>query len=242
MGRKPSQVFPQTNPGRTDETTEHDHAQDTTQEITNEIPISTNPTYEYEPIENPAKKDITAPPQEEKRNSTKPKRYGFSQSNYTSTTNMCINDLLNVDTETLINLSQLKWFKLPPSKCNRAESEDCSPRSYNEIQYLENSSEWYRAIDEEIAQLIEFNTWKLVPLPEGRRAIGSVWVFRIKRNQNKTITRYKARLCAQGFSLIAGIDYREIFSPVFRMESFRIFLVIVGYKPPNIPKNNKKVI
>jgi hypothetical protein len=136
--------------------------------------------------------------------------------------------LLNIDTECLLNLCQLKWFKLPASKASRAASEDCKPKSYDEIKYLENSSEWYKATDEEIAQLIEFNTWKLVPLPPGRRAIGSTWVFRIKRNANGTITRYKGRLCAQGFSQISGIDYKEIFSPVFRMESFRMFLIIVA--------------
>ena len=36
--------------------------------------------------------------------------------------------------------------------------------------------------------------------------------------------RYKARLCAQGFSQEAGVDYNEIFSPVLRFESVRLFL------------------
>ena len=44
------------------------------------------------------------------------------------------------------------------------------------------------------------NTWKLVDLPKDRKAIGSKWVFKVKRDVNGKVLRYKARLVAQGFN------------------------------------------
>ena len=42
--------------------------------------------------------------------------------------------------------------------------------------------------------------WNLVKLPEGRRIVGSKWVFKIKKDANGAVERYKARLVAQGRS------------------------------------------
>jgi hypothetical protein len=64
-------------------------------------------------------------------------------------------------------------------------------------------------------------TWSLVELPRGRKAIGSKWVFKIKRKSNGEIDLYKARLVAKGFSQKEGIDYIETFAPVVRMSSIR---------------------
>ena len=44
--------------------------------------------------------------------------------------------------------------------------------------------------------------------------MGFKWVFVHKRNENNEVTRYKARLVAQGFSQRPGIDYEETYSPV----------------------------
>lgn len=143
-------------------------------------------------------------------------------------TGLKVSDLVNFGSEELLNILNLQWYKLPPSKASRASSSKDTPVKYSDIEWLENSQEWYKASDEEIAQLISFGTWELVPLPPGRKAVGSVWVYRIKRDKNNVITRYKARLCAQGFSQIKDLDYKEVFAPVFRLESFRLFLAIVA--------------
>ena len=52
-------------------------------------------------------------------------------------------------------------------------------------------------------------------------------MFKIKYNPDGSIERYKARLVAQGFSQVHGIDYTETFSPTIRCESLMIFLAIV---------------
>jgi hypothetical protein len=42
--------------------------------------------------------------------------------------------------------------------------------------------------------------------------------------------RNKARLIAQGFSQVEGIDFGEIFAPVARLEDIRILLAFITSK------------
>ncbi|MCO5575409.1 hypothetical protein L7F22_029210 [Adiantum nelumboides] len=53
-------------------------------------------------------------------------------------------------------------------------------------------------MDEEMVALDVNRTWQLVPLPEGKKAIGCKWVYKIKHKDDGTIERYKARLVAIG--------------------------------------------
>ncbi|CAL9013534.1 unnamed protein product [Prunus brigantina] len=67
---------------------------------------------------------------------------------------------------------------------------------------------------EEISALTMQGTWYLVPRPANTNIVGSKWIYKIKRNSDRTVSHYKARLVAQGFSQEAGFDYDETFSPV----------------------------
>jgi hypothetical protein len=129
-----------------------------------------------------------------------------------------------------MHLAGLEWFKERKIySSNRAVASDLKvPRNHHEIHELPDSDKWLKAEEEEIAQLLAMGTWEVVPLPKGRKAIKSKWVYRIKTDADGNTTRYKARLCACGYSQKAGIDYKEIYSPVFRMESSRMFLTIIA--------------
>ena len=63
-----------------------------------------------------------------------------------------------------------------------------------------DKDKWLAAMREEIEAHRVNGTWQVCALPPGKRAIGCKWVFRLKRNANGSIERYKARLVAQGFS------------------------------------------
>ena len=76
------------------------------------------------------------------------------------------------------------------------------------------SAEWKKAMDEEMEALEQSNTWEMVPLPVGKKIVGSWWVFTIKYHSDRSIARYKARLVAQGYTQSYGIDYFETFAPV----------------------------
>ncbi|GJW23076.1 putative ribonuclease H-like domain-containing protein [Tanacetum coccineum] len=72
--------------------------------------------------------------------------------------------------------------------------------------------------------------WTLVDLPNGKRAIGSKWVFKNKKDERGIMIRNKARLVAQGYTQEEGIDYDEVFAPVARIEAIRLFLAYASFK------------
>lgn len=103
------------------------------------------------------------------------------------------------------------------------------PQVPDHIAQAKDSAEWPQwreAINNELAQLEEYGTWEICDLPLGRKSIGSRWVFTKKFDENGNLSRYKARLVAQGFSQIPGQDYSETFSPVMRLDTLRILCAI----------------
>ncbi|GKA89454.1 putative ribonuclease H-like domain-containing protein [Tanacetum coccineum] len=52
--------------------------------------------------------------------------------------------------------------------------------------------------------------WTLVDLPNSKRAIGTKWVYRNKKDERGIVIKNKARLVAQGYTQEEGIDYDEI--------------------------------
>ncbi|GJX01034.1 retrovirus-related pol polyprotein from transposon TNT 1-94 [Tanacetum coccineum] len=85
-------------------------------------------------------------------------------------------------------------------------------------------------IQEELLQFKLQEVWTLVDLPNGKRAIGTKWVFKNKKDERGIVIRNKARLVAQGYTQEEGIDYDEVFAPVARIEAIRLFLAYASFK------------
>lgn len=78
---------------------------------------------------------------------------------------------------------------------------------------------------------LEMNdTWKIVDLPEGKKAIDSKWVYKMKFDEDGNVTRLKARLVARGDKQVAGKDYNVTFSPVAKFASVRILIALATSK------------
>ena len=88
---------------------------------------------------------------------------------------------------------------------------------------------WVEAMQEEMQQFKKQQVWILVPLPDGKYAIGTKWILKNKRDARGIVVKNKARLVAQGFRQEEGIDYDEVFAPVARVEAIRIFLAFASY-------------
>ena len=56
-----------------------------------------------------------------------------------------------------------------------------------------------------------------MPRPEGSNVIGTRWVFKNKTDEQGVVTRNKARLVAQGYTQVEGVDFDEAFAPVARL-------------------------
>src|SRR3954470_12888126 len=94
---------------------------------------------------------------------------------------------------------------------------------------------WVESMHEELNNFTRNKVWSLVAIPmKNHNVIGTKWVFKNKQDEHGQVTRNKARLVAQGFTQIEGLDFGETFAPVARLESIRILLaypliVILSY-------------
>ena len=109
-----------------------------------------------------------------------------------------------------------------------AISDEDEPKNMNEAINGKNSKYWKDAAENEYQSLLKNNTWELVERPKDKNVITCKWVFKVKRNADGTVDRYKARLVAQGYSQEEGMDYDDTFAPVARYSSIRSLLAIAN--------------
>lgn len=101
------------------------------------------------------------------------------------------------------------------------------PTRYEEAVGDEN---WRRAMESEVDSIQKNGTWELSDLPKNQRAVGLKWVFKLKKDPNGKILKHKARLVAKGYVQKYGIDYKEVFAPVARIETVRTILAYAAQK------------
>ena len=106
-----------------------------------------------------------------------------------------------------------------------------TPADYREASKDDN---WRNAMKEEYDSLVNNDTWELVELPPGRKAIRCKWVYKIKQNSDGTIAKYKARLVAKGFTQKEGIDFNETYAPVTKMTTIKSLISIATIEEMNI--------
>ncbi|TFY78270.1 hypothetical protein EWM64_g5745 [Hericium alpestre] len=102
------------------------------------------------------------------------------------------------------------------------------PRTVDEAKASGEWPQWEAAIEDELGRMKKMGTWELAEKPPGANVVGSWWVFKIKRDASGAIAKYKARLVAQGFSQIPGVDYTDTFAPVAKLSSIRILAALAA--------------
>jgi hypothetical protein len=85
-------------------------------------------------------------------------------------------------------------------------------------------ADWIMAMQEELNNFTRNDIWELVERAIDYNVIGTKWVFKNKQDQDDIIVRNKARLIAQGYTQVEGLDCDETYAPVARLEAIRILL------------------
>jgi Reverse transcriptase (RNA-dependent DNA polymerase)/Integrase core domain/gag-polypeptide of LTR copia-type/GAG-pre-integrase domain len=120
---------------------------------------------------------------------------------------------------------QIKYDKISKNFCTfLTRIEECNePTSFEEAK---KSEIWTKAMHEELNAMNKNYTWDIVPLPLGKKPVGCRWIYKIKFNSDGSIERYKARLVAKGYTQTYGLDYKETFAPVAKMNTVRVLMSV----------------
>ena len=53
---------------------------------------------------------------------------------------------------------------------------------------------------EEYDSIMKNQVWEVVPRPEGKKVVGSRWIYKVKHAIDESVEKYKACFVAKGFS------------------------------------------
>ena len=102
------------------------------------------------------------------------------------------------------------------------------PKTFLEAMQSRDSAFWREAVDDEMDSILSNNTYDIVDLPQGCKAIGCKWIFRKKYHTDGSIQTFKARLVAKGFRQKEGIDYFDTYAPVARTTTIRVLFALAS--------------
>jgi hypothetical protein len=102
------------------------------------------------------------------------------------------------------------------------------PRTLAEAMTRPDAEKWLEAAYAELQAHVMNGTWELTQLPPGRQAIGSRWVFKVKRKPDGSIDKYKGRIVAQGYSQITGVHYGEVFASTACMAAMHTVIALAA--------------
>jgi hypothetical protein len=88
--------------------------------------------------------------------------------------------------------------------------------------------DWVMAMQEELNNFERNQVWTLVERSK-TNVIGTKWVFRNKQDENGVVTRNKARLVAQDFTQVEGLDFEETYALVARLEAIQMLLAYAAH-------------
>lgn len=69
---------------------------------------------------------------------------------------------------------------------------------------------------------------KLVFFQQEKKIVGCKWIFTIECLADETIERYKALIVLEGYTQTYGMDYKETFSQVLKINTIRVLVSITA--------------
>jgi transposase InsO family protein len=91
---------------------------------------------------------------------------------------------------------------------------------------INGNNHWRDAILKENSSLEKNQVGELVPTPPGVKRLDTRYVFKIKRDANGNVIKYKARYVVKGYHQREGIDYSLTYSPTALSSSTRMLIAV----------------
>ena len=105
------------------------------------------------------------------------------------------------------------------------------PRTPKEALQSPHKDKWIKSMGEEYQQHIKYDTFDIVDtLPPNTRVLPTKWVYKLKRNEDGEITRFKSRWVAVGTRQIHGIHYDDTYAAVIRLKTSRAIIAYAVQK------------
>ncbi|MBW0479251.1 hypothetical protein O181_018966 [Austropuccinia psidii MF-1] len=120
------------------------------------------------------------------------------------------------------------WTNEPINKTKEIHSANFSelslldPKNYKQAINSVESKNWEQAISQELQNMAKHSVWSPCNEPNNCKPLTTTWVFKRKTDEDGNLTKFKARLCVQGFNQREGIDYDKGFSPTAPHSLFKI--------------------
>nr|GEX17260.1 retrovirus-related Pol polyprotein from transposon TNT 1-94 [Tanacetum cinerariifolium] len=91
-------------------------------------------------------------------------------------------------------------------------------------------SAWIESMQEELHQFDRLDVWELVDRPLCTNVINMKWLWKNKHDEENTVIGNKSRHVAKGYAQKEGVDFKESFAPVARLEAVRLFIAYAAHK------------
>jgi len=109
--------------------------------------------------------------------------------------------------------------------------EQQTPTTYREAMASPDAAKWRASMDKEMASCEKKGVWTLVArkdLPSGANVLPNKWVYKIKVDQDGSLTEFKSRITPKGFRQKEGVDFFEVFAATGRYKSMRLGLSLTA--------------
>jgi hypothetical protein len=114
-------------------------------------------------------------------------------------------------------------------------------RSYKKVMNDSSSDEWEKVMKNENNSLLINEIWILIDLLRNRRILRDKWIYKIKKEKQDEILRYKARWMIREFEQIEELDYTKTFVSMIKSMSYKAMYVIVVVNDWEIEQINVKI-
>ena len=106
------------------------------------------------------------------------------------------------------------------------------PQTYHQAMKGSHSESWSRSMDNEHNSLLENETWTLVrteDMEPNHTSLSGKWVYKLKRDVNGNIIRYKSRWVVKGYLQQYGVDFEQTYASVVKPMAFRLLFAIAAH-------------